>query len=178
MSEKKMVRRSVAIALGIVCIILIAGIAEIWLYYLVQDINKNETITSLNNQVFNDDSKISSLQNQVSNLTDALNLQESTVWVDGGTVNIMNISPTYEENASFAGYVSVKVSSQYNVTVEVSYLSHEVSYENSIIVGNSGTAVFPVLPSSSISIYVFQTFNEYFILSGPLYATVTITYYY
>lgn len=182
---KKMVSRNVAIALGIICIILVAGMVEIWLYYLVQDIEKDETITKLNNQIFQLNSQISqlnssitNLQNQVNNLTDVLNLNRSTVWVSGETVNLMNLSPTYEENASFAGYVSVQVSSQYNATVEVEYFSHGVSYENSVIVGNSGTAVFPVLPSSSISIYIFQTLSEYFILSGPLDATATITYYY
>ena len=120
---------------------------------------------------------MNNVTNMVDDLTIILTLGKSTIWVNGETVNIMGRHPTYEENASFAGYVSVQFSSQSNVTVEVSYFSHGVSYENSIIVGSSGTAVFPVLPSS-ISIYIFQTpFADPYVLSD-VYATVTITYYY
>lgn len=199
---KKMVGRNFGLALGIICIILIALIAYFTVtgisaqnsYNNLQNQNKqlqtwleeNKTLldqiqasnTNLQNQINSLNSNLANLQNQVNNLTDVMNLQESTVWVDGGTVNIMQGPPAYEENASFAGYVSVQVSSQYNVTVEVSYLSHGVSYENSTILGNSGTAYFPVLPSSTILFYIFQTGGPGFVLSGPLYATVTITYYY
>lgn len=187
-----MMRRSVAVALGITCIILAVGLVGAIANYALIISDRDNTIASLNSQVFqlntnatnmqkqidSLNSNVTSLQNQVDNLTDALNLGESTVWVSGGTVNIMDGSPTYEENAAFAGYISVEVSSQYNVTVEVGYLSHGVSHQNSIIVGNIGTAFFPVLPSSNISIYIFQTFSIPFILTGPLYATATITYYY
>jgi len=200
---KKMVGRNVALTLGIICIIFVAliayftvmGISSQNSYNNLQNQNKqlqtwlagNETLlnqtqandTNLQNQVGSLSSTVRNLQNQADNLTDALNLKESSVWVDGDTVNIMNIAPTYVENASFAGYVSVQVSSQYNVTVEISYLSHGASYQNSTIVGNTGTATFPVLPSSNVSFYIFQTWSAVpFVLSGPLYATVTITYYY
>jgi len=185
MSEKKMVTRRAAIGLGIVSMVLVAGLVGVFAYFMPIVNDKDNTIARKDSQIASLNSNVTSLQNQVNNLTDNLNLRESTVWVDGGTVNLMDSfpmdsPPTYEENASIAGYVAVQVSNQYeyNATVEVRYSSHGVNYENSIIVGNSGTAVFPVLPSSSISIYIFQTFNEHFILSGPLYATVTITYYY
>jgi cell division protein FtsB len=198
---KKMVSRDIALTLGIICIILIAliayftatGISAQNSYNNLQNQNEqlqtwlagNETLlnqtrasnTNLQKQVDSLNSNMTTLQDQVNNFTHIVNLDESTVWVDGGIVNIMGNPPTYEENASFAGYVSVQVSSQYNVTVEVSYLSHGASYENSTIVGKSGTATFPVLPSSNISFYIFQTW-PIFVLSGPLYATVTITYYY
>jgi hypothetical protein len=127
---------------------------------------------------------LTNLQKEVNNLTDVMNLQESTVWVKEDKVDITPTpvgegkTLTYVENASFAGYVSVQVSSQYNVVVEVSYLSHGVSYDDALIVSKSGTATFPVLPSSNISFYVYVTFEAGIVISGPLYATVTITYYY
>jgi len=65
MSEKAMVSRSVAIALGIICIILIAGMVEIWLL-----------ISSLNSQVSQLSINVKNLQNQVDNLTSILNLDE------------------------------------------------------------------------------------------------------
>jgi hypothetical protein len=152
-----MVSRSIAITLGLVCIVLIALMA----YFTVN------------------------LQNQVNNLTEIVNLEKSTVWVDGGTVDITPLPsyegkgpPAYEEKASFAGYVSVQVSSQYNVVVEVSYLCQGVSYYNSIIVSKSGTTTFPVLPPSNISFNIYLTQSVPFVLNGPLYANVTITYYY
>jgi hypothetical protein len=176
MSEKKMVSRNVAIVLGIICVLLVAIIA----YFSIIGISAQNSYNNLQNQNKQLQANNTNLQNEINNLTDALNLQESTVWVDGGTVNIMNSPPTYEENASFAGYVAFQVSTQNNVSaeVEVSYFSHGVNYANSIVVGSSGTAVFPVLPSSSISIYIFQGGGSIYYLTGPLYATVTITYYY
>jgi len=65
MSEKAMVSRNVAIALGIICIILIAGMVEIWLL-----------ISSLNSQVSQLSINVKNLQNQVDNLTSILNLDE------------------------------------------------------------------------------------------------------
>jgi hypothetical protein len=178
MSEKKTVSRNVVVALGVICTILVVLLAGSILLYTENISTLNFEKKVLQGNVNDLTVEKTALQIQVNGLTDVVNLANSTVWVDGGTVNLMDLSPTYEENASFAGYVSVQVSSQYNSTVEVGYFSHGVNYENSIIVGSSGTAVFPVLPSSSISIYIFQTLSEYFVLSGPLYATVTITYYY
>jgi cell division protein FtsB len=98
--SKKVVRRSVVIALGIVCIILIACLGGTMAYYtLTMDdkdnaiASKNSQIASLNsevlqlntnatnlqNQIDTLRSNVTSLQNQVSNLTDALNLSRSTI---------------------------------------------------------------------------------------------------
>ena len=173
MSENKKVRKSVVVALGVVCIILVALTA----YFTYSNINLQNQIDSLN-------SNLTNLQKEVNNLTDVINLQESTLWVNEDKVDITPIpvgeakTLTYVENASFAGYVSVQISSQYNVVVEVSYLSHRVSYDDALIVSKSGTATFPVLPSSNISFYIYVTFEDGIVISGPLYATVTITYYY
>jgi hypothetical protein len=177
MSEKKMVNRSVAIGLGIASIILVAGLVGVFAFYTSIVDDKDNAIAGKDNQIASLNSNVTSLQNQVNNLSDALNLQKSSIWVDFGTVNIMSSAPACVKNAAFAGYVSVEVSLQYNVTVEVRYFAHAVNYENSVILGNSGTAVFPVLPSD-ILFYISQTWSEDFVLSGPLYATVTITYYY
>ena len=50
---------------------------------------------------------------------------------------------------NFAGFVSVAVQSSSNTTyVEVVYSSYGVNYDNSVTVGTSGTAAFPVLPGT------------------------------
>jgi len=146
--EKKMVRRSVAVALGIVCIVLAVILVG----------------------------AIVGLQNQVNDLNSTLNLDKSTVWVSDQTLRQpANIYTTWAPgfSASFSGYVSVRVISTTTDTyVRVIYTSHGASYDNQIVVGTDGTAVFPVLPSSSIEIRVGNTNFD------GANGTVTITYYY
>ena len=151
MSEKKVVSRTLAIALGIICVILAVG--------LVGAI-----------------AQITSLQNQISDLTSIVNLAKSTVWVNNQIVNQPHNSYTFWTfSASYAGYVSVNVqtSTTDKTYVQVIYSSHGVSYNNQIGVGTGGKVVFPILPSSSIEIRVGNT-NW---ISGAT-ETVTITYYY
>jgi cell division protein FtsL len=166
---KKTVRRSVAIALGIICIILIAGMVEIWLYCSVQDIKKDETITNLNNEVFNKNSQISNqnstisslnsqlaiLQNQVSNIH-ILNTENSTVWVDNQTRTGTEGAVWDFFNVSSAGYVSILISSNYNSTIaETAYTSKNLTlYDYQTNVGFGGIAVFPVLPSDIVVVEV------------------------
>lgn len=89
MSERKIVRRSVAIALGIICIVLIAGIVELWFAYLVEkdyrndDDNKiaglNDLLSNANNQISQLYSNITNLQNQVASQTSTINLLTSNL---------------------------------------------------------------------------------------------------
>jgi cell division protein FtsL len=198
-AEKKVVGRTVAIALGIICIILVVGLVGAIANYTSiingkddtittknsQIADKDNTISSLNSQVSSKDSQISSLttqntnlQNQVTDLTNNVNLAKSTVWVNSQTISQTASSYTYWSpafSASYAGYVSVNVqtSTTTNTYVRVIYYSHGVSYDNQISVGTGGTAVFPILPSSSIDIRVGNT-N----LFNGATETVTITYHY
>jgi len=183
MSEKKVVGRNVAIALGIICIILAVGLVGVVANYTSIISSKDDTISSLNLQITSKDSQISSLnsqianlQNQVNDLNSVINLEKSTVWVDDQTVSQPAGSYTYwTVSASYAGYVSVWVqtSTTDNTYVRVIWSSHGVNYDESITVGVSGTAVFPILPASSIEIRVGNS-NW---LSGAT-ETVTITYHY
>jgi predicted PurR-regulated permease PerM len=210
-SEKKVIGRNVAIALGIICIILAVGLVGAIAVYtpMINDknntidslnsevtsrdstiaslnsqiITKNNTISSLNSQIASenntiasDNLQISSLNSQVSDLTNMVNLADSTTWVNDQTVSQSVSSYTYwTVSASYAGYVSVDVlsSTTTKTYVEVIWYAYGVSYDNTITVGVSGTAVFPILPCSSIEIRVGNT-N----LSNGATETVTITYYY
>jgi len=143
-SEKKVVSRTVAIRLGIVCIILLVGLIGAILVYSSMIDNKNSKISDLNQQ-------ITSLSSQVADLTSIANLNKSTAWlnfknvsIQAGYENVWNFISTY------AGYVSVQVfsSTADNIYVRVNYHSHGVNYDNQINVGMGGTAVFPVLPAS------------------------------
>jgi predicted PurR-regulated permease PerM len=211
-SEKKVIGRNVAIALGIICIILAVGLVGAIAVYtpMINDknntidslnsevtsrdntiaslnsqiITKNNTISSLNSQIASEDNtiasdnlQISSLNSQVSSLTDTVNLANSMTWVNDQTVSQSVSSYTYwTVSASYAGYVSVDVlsSTTTKTYVEVIWYAYGVSYDSGqISVGVSGTAVFPILPCSSIEIIVGNT-N----ISNGATETVTITYYY
>ncbi len=108
-------------------------------------------------------------------LSSIANLQASTTWLNDETVNQDRGSYTYYTyTASHAGYVSVQIisSTTSNQYVEAVWSASGVSYDKQITVGTSGTAVFPVLPSS-VQIRIGNT-N---LLNGAT-ATVTITYVY
>lgn len=172
---KKMVGRSVAIALGIACIILVAGVGGVIAYYTMQINHKDSTYKDYVAAHSHTDSEYNALQNQVNDLSNSLNLGKSIVWISSQTV-----SSPYNSYYSwapltvdYAGYVSVNVesSTSTNTYVHVIYSAHGVRYDNWITVGNSGTAVFPVLPTSSMGIYVGAHYEASTV-------TVTITYYY
>ncbi|MGB8781015.1 MAG: hypothetical protein WCD81_10260 [Candidatus Bathyarchaeia archaeon] len=116
---------------------------------------------------------------QYTNLLNIVNLADSTIWVDDQTVSepagglgIAWNDWTY--SASYAGYVTIDVlSSTTGAWTHVVYSAYGVDYNVEINVGTGGTAYFPVLPSSSITVGVGNG-N----LSGGATQTVTITYHY
>lgn len=155
MSEKKVVSRTVAIMLGIVCIILVVGLIAVVANY-ASIINQKDTT--------------------IANLNDIVNIAKSTPWINSQTVSQPAVSYTsWSFSANYTGYVSVNIlsSSTINTYAEVIYSSHSVNYDNRIVVGSSGTAIFPILPSSKIEIRVGNT-N----LTTGATETVVITYYY
>ncbi len=119
--------------------------------------------------------QIASLQNQVNELNAIVNLGVSTVWVNNQTVSQPAGSfTTWSEPASYAGYVSITVSSSNsNTFARVAYSSHGVNYNVQTNVGTSGIAYFPILPASNITIAVG---NE--LPSGIATENITIIYYY
>jgi predicted nucleic acid-binding Zn-ribbon protein len=256
MSEKKLVTRSVAIILGLLCILLLGSTVGTVIYYnnaynnyasnhthtdteylFLASLfaNANENISSLNNQlstlqselagnstqstnlkaqvdaltsqlgainasivtiqdyynslvyVYSTDShdlavqldsarsQITSLQSQVDSLSAIANLTASTTWVNNQTVTQPAGSyTTWSESASYAGYVSITVSSSTSSTyANVAYSSHGVNYNVQTNVGTNGTAYFPVLPSSNITVAVGNGLS-----TGSATETVTILYYY
>jgi hypothetical protein len=162
--ERKVVSRTVAIALGIICIVLVVSLVGAIAGYTSMINDKDNTINSLNSQV--------------SNLTHIVNLSNSTIWVNDQFISQSAGTYTYWTggfSASYAGYISVNIlsSTTSNAYAEVIYSSNGVNYDSSVTVGYSGTANFAVLPSGSVQIRVGNT-N----LINSAGETVTITYYY
>jgi predicted RNase H-like nuclease (RuvC/YqgF family) len=136
----------------------------------------NTEVHDLTIELATTNNQITSLQNQVDSLTAIGNLNASTTWVNNQTVSQPAGSyTTWSESASYAGYVSITVvsSTTSSTYANLTYSSHGVNYNVQINVGTSGTAYFPVLPSSNITVGVGNG-----LLTGTATETVTIIYYY
>lgn len=119
---KKTVRRSVAIALGIVCIVLLAGL--IGLFGTIND--KNAQISSLNAQIYQLNSNVTDLQSSVyslnstllqkqsqlddleklGNLTDQIFYMHMVYGAGGNWLGSWNLVATFKENAVSGGKTS------------------------------------------------------------------------
>jgi predicted PurR-regulated permease PerM len=176
MSEKKTARRSVAIALGIVCIILLAGIGGAMAYYTMTINDKNtkyDALTNYKNQLETWlAGNITDLQNQVNDLNDTLNLGKSTVWIQNATAWPEG---GYQFSASYCGYIKVDlISSIYGpipaipITVRVMYATLGIAYDDSQTILTAGSAFFPILPCNNTVVKISYL---------PSFDSVTITYY-
>jgi hypothetical protein len=200
-TQKQVVNRTMVIALGLACIVLAAGLVGSIAFYMpmvnslqVQITEKNSTISSLNSTISSLNSTISSLNQQISALQNNLNqnnvtalnqqisllnslllLNESEYLVDNqaGSLDAGANATVFADALFYAGYVSVAVQSDSSTTyVELAYYSFGVNYDNNVTVGTSGTAVFPVLPTTvEISVGNTETVDS-------VNVTVTATYYY
>ena len=179
----KIARKRAVIALGIICILLVAGLVLVLFFGSPVDYNGYVSTHSHTDSDYNSlSTQNTNLQNQVNDLTNTLYLDNSTIWVNDQTVNQTAMGYSYWTfSPSYAGYVSVNVlSSTSDLTyVRVIYSSLGVSYDNKTYVGSGGTAVFPVLPTNlvpmawGIQIGVGNSNLDY----GAT-ETVTVTYHY
>jgi hypothetical protein len=179
---KKVVSRNVAIGLGIVCIIFIAGIGGAMAYYTTQINDRDTKYSDYVATHSHTDSDYDSLQNQVNALNNIINLSKSTVWANDVYENLWDGNPIYNTplyagNATYAGYIVVQVSTQWpNNTAEVTYSFQGLSFDDKINFSGNTTAIFRIMPSSNIKVYVYT--EAIGILTGPLDSYTTITYYY
>ena len=123
------------------------------------------SISNLTGQIQGAESKISTLQMEL-NLTEVnlgyarteLNslfgisgLGASNVWLNSSTVSeTAGKYDVWNFSALYAGYVNVTVvgatSNLNSVTVSWTALGIDASYNNTVVIGHSGSAIFPVLP--------------------------------
>jgi|SRR5271157_751425 len=193
MSEKKMVRRSVALALGIICILLIAFIA----YFSITGISAQNSYNNLQNQNKQLQTWLNGnetdYRNQLNNLTAIVNMTEFTYWANGLSFgnNIGSISTVRwveYAHANYSGYVSIVATSStaFNMSVELSYnFSNGISYDKTAYIGvesvpnSSDSAIpvyqdsawFPILPS-----FVTVTINN--LSQSYTFISVSVTYFY
>lgn len=181
---KKTVSRNVAVALGIISILLIAGLVwELTFYSLVVSdrdrtiANQDNQIGSLDSQILDQNNTISSLNTQLAQASNIhiLGTEHSTVWLSIQNVNIEQGASWEFDNVSFAGYVLVLVSSSNNSTYAEILIPHPANstfpIDQTIPVGSEGTAIFPVQPCPSLYVEVGNP------VIGKGTITVKITYY-
>jgi cell division protein FtsB len=195
-NEKKVVGRNVAIALGIICILLIAVMA----YFSVTGISAQNSYSNLQNQnsqlqtwLNGNETLLSqtqynntNLQNQVNDLIDNLNLNKSSICIYNNSEHSLPVTFTssfvigdYDLFLNSAdetniGIAIVHISSSYDTYVTTTFSSHGYDFINERHVGMNGTAAFAILPSYS---GIFITVDTHETNTGAT-ANVTITYYY
>lgn len=177
MSEKKLVNRNIAIALGLVCIVLLSGLIVV-VAMGIGGTSDSQTISSLQAQITNKDTTIASLNSQIASLQNSLNNQNSNNATDNtAEIDQLNSQVAYyvsvsslnesdpmissqsftqdpsantviwQDAVNYAGYVAVTVQASSNTTyIQTDYIYSGVNYNQTITVGTSGTAYFPVLP--------------------------------
>lgn len=147
--ERKIVPRTVAIVLGIICIVLAASLGSAIAYYTVLIGDKDQIV----------------------------NLTKSTVWVNNQTITEIPQDSTtnWTFKADYAGYILVQV---YNGTTvpaaKVVYRYKGFNFDRQLV-GDQET--FPVMPSN-IVISVGEAPLEYVFKTPSQNFTVSIIYYY
>jgi len=179
-SEKKVIGRNVAIALGIVCIILIVSLGGAMAYYTMTINEKNATYDSYTSTHSHTNSEYDSLFSQMIGMQvhyDAIvTLSALTIWVYNETISQPAGSYlSFSNMTTYAGYIDVwiQTSTTDNTYVRVIWSGHGMDYDKAITVGTNGTAFFPVTADVSVEIRVGNT-N----LIDEATETVTITYHY
>jgi predicted PurR-regulated permease PerM len=200
-NEKKVVNRTVAIALGVICIVLVAGLVSAIAIYTPQ-------ITDLQSQITQKDSTISSLNSQISVLNNSLNQTKTSSDAKDSQIaaltqqlqsneqyyyNIINLNASgilfsdsiiqyannytsiWNDNLQYAGFVIVQVQPATSNTTyaEVVYsTAYGVNYDNNVTLGTGGTTAFPVLPGL-VEVRIGNTDT-----TDLNNATITAVYYY
>jgi hypothetical protein len=109
LSEKKTARRSVAIALGIICIVLASGLVGALVYYVSLVNDKDSAISVLNSQISQLTSNVTNLQNQVTGLQTQVNelLKDFSLYNDEfGNVSV--VSPSYNFSPPVSVYNALR----------------------------------------------------------------------
>jgi hypothetical protein len=166
---KRMVRRSVALALGIICIILVAGLMTIYISLMNTIADRDATISSLSIQK-------GFLQDQILDLNDTIHMRKSATWVYGesvsqpaGSYSVLNFT------APYAGRIDVFVdySTANSTYIRVIWSSSAMNYDKQVDNATRYVQSFPVLSDSNVEVRIGNS-N---IIEGAT-ETVTIFYHY
>jgi cell division protein FtsL len=131
---KKMVNRSVAIALGIICIILVACLGGAVAVYTLMINDKSNTISSLDNQISQLNSSVANLKNQVTSENSTINsltsqvanLQKQLLYPNT-TYTVFRVFDGWEINMTLEKIV-YRLGEPINITITVTNISNQTNY--------------------------------------------------
>jgi DNA-binding transcriptional ArsR family regulator len=174
LNGKKTANRTIAIALGIVCIVLVATLAGALAYYIPLLNDKDNVVSALTSQISDKDLQIyllngtiTFLNNAVKDLNDTVNLFKvrdvyNTSWIaqTNPSFNGLDLPATFvdidhgqvgnyalDAFFSYAGYIVVKINSTSSDTyVNYACVSNLCTFNLQTDIGLNGTATFPVIP--------------------------------
>jgi hypothetical protein len=154
MSEKKMVSRNVAIALGIICILLVAVIA----YFSITGISAQNSYNNLQNQNKQLqtwlDGNISSFETQVSSLN--ANITNLETWLSGNITAYNNYSDEHSHtNVEYQNLTTTIV----NLEQQTTNLQNILDSDQSIVEVNNVTV--SQAPDNYTSWYLYATWAGY-----------------
>jgi len=194
---KKMVSRNVAIAVGIICIVLVASLAGAIAYYTSVISGKDNKISSLESQLSNavnigqsyellEDSKVLAI-NQTITPDNSGTLITSGLGIEyDNFTDLSGYSANYEIgfSALYSGYLAVTVngSTENPLTVALDYFNLGYTFVYPLQIGINGTYYFPVTGSPIGGAVAGDTGEIVVLWKNPNFssdqATLTIVYYY
>lgn len=128
--------------------------------------------TTLQTQVTSIDTELNNLTAQLNSAQSILTMQSSEAIISSAAETTANYTVAFDNTVPYSGYVVVQATSNSTTTyVQTIYGVSGVNYNQNVTVGKSGTAAFPVLPTT-LEIRVGTTDK----IADAI--TVTITYYY
>jgi cell division protein FtsB len=175
------------IALGVLCIVLsaclIASVASSSGKPDTSDLENQ--VTSLQNQVDDLTDAVNDYETQINDLTDEnneyasiTNLEYSVVIIDDMTYtqDAGDETVLFDDTLNYAGYIELHAESTSDTTyIQVSYTYDDFTFNQTINLGNNGTAYFPILPET---IKIVLGNNDSNTGTETIDTTVTLTYIY
>ncbi len=178
---RKMISRSVAIALGMICIITIVSLVGTFEYYTSVMIDKDNTISSLNSELSNVKGNFSNYQL----LRDSFVIAQNQTVIPDRNVTGGYVGYEFYFPALYSGYVAVTVnnSTENPTAVRLQHYNLGYTFQYELKIPTGATSYFPVTGSPEPSGPASGEMGNVFILfentvAANDQATVTITYYY
>ena len=154
----------VRIALAVFVIILACAAGFMYYQYSQVSSQLSSLQTSFDNLQIEKDNlqtAYANLTGRYNDLVDIMNLSKEQVYLDHSTINQQAGSYTgwTLNDVRYAGYITVIVysSSSSNTYAEVLHNSGGSSWDLKHTIGTSGSAIFPILPASSVEVRLGNT---------------------
>ena len=199
-NQKKVGGRTVVIVLGLICVILAAGLVGVLAIYFYQAASNSAEIEELKAENTNLKGNQTTLIQQLSTLQTSLSQARNEIESKNAEIadfneaynSLLNLlylnasqtllnqpvqidaganTTVFNDYIQYAGYVTVQIASSSNTTyAQVLYTYSGFYFDDLVVVGESGTAAFAVLPGP-IEIRIGNTET-----ASSVNATVAVTY--